>query len=76
MLLKLNLTLNEGRFNIKIERFFRCKVEVVNKGRPTSDLKNLFQTTGRKKVSWSFQREQCKGKEWFCSCMPLVCNKR
>ena len=47
---------------------FQSKVKISKKGRPIPDLKNLLQTTGRKKVNRSFHKEWHTRKEWLCGC--------
>ena len=47
--------------DLKLRNFsklsFQSKVNILKKGRPIPDLKNLLQTTGRKKVNRSFRKE-------------------
>ena len=47
---------------------FQSKVNILKKGRPIPDLKNLLQTTGRKKVNRYFHKEWYTRKEWLCGC--------
>ena len=47
---------------------FQSKVNVLKKGRPITDLKDLLQTTGRKKVNRSFHKDWYTRKEWLCEC--------
>ena len=47
---------------------FQSKVNILKKGRPIPDLKNLLQTTGQKKVNRSFRKEWNARKEWLCGC--------
>ena len=47
---------------------FQSKVNILKKGRPILDLKNLLQTAGRKKVNRSFHKERYTRKEWLCGC--------
>ena len=47
---------------------FQSKVNILKKGRPIPDLKNLLQTTGQKKVNRSFHKEWYTRKEWLCGC--------
>ena len=47
---------------------FQSKVNVLKKGRPILDLKNLLPTTGRKNVNRSFHKEWYTRKEWLCEC--------
>ena len=52
---------------------FQTKVNILKKGRPIPDLKNLLQTTGRKKVNRSFHKEWYTRKEWLCGCALRNC---
>ena len=52
---------------------FQSKVNILKKGRPIPDLKNLLQTTGRKKVNRSFYEECYTRKEWLCGCALRNC---
>ena len=45
---------------------FQRKLEIINKGRPTPDLKNLHQTAGKNKIIRCFQRSWYAKKEWLC----------
>ena len=47
---------------------FQSKVNILKKGRPIPDLKNLLQTTKRKKINPSFHKEWYTRKEWLCGC--------
>ena len=47
---------------------FQRKLEIMNKGRPTPDLKNLHQTAGKNKIIRCFQRSCYAKKEWLCGC--------
>ncbi|KAF4075810.1 hypothetical protein AMELA_G00223020 [Ameiurus melas] len=55
----------------KLKRFskldFQSKLEVINKGRPIPELKDLLQTTGPK-ITRSFQTEWYTRKPWLCGC--------
>ena len=46
---------------------FESKVDVINNGRPTPELKGLLQTTGQK-ITRSFQTEWYARKDWLCGC--------
>ncbi|KAJ0003937.1 hypothetical protein NQD34_010151 [Periophthalmus magnuspinnatus] len=46
---------------------FQSKVDVINTGRPTPELKGLLQTSGQK-ITRSFQTEWYTRKEWLCGC--------
>ena len=62
----------EEDLTLKLRKFsklsFQSKVKILKKGRPIPDLKNLLQTTGRKKVNRSFHKEWFTRKEWLCGC--------
>ena len=45
---------------------FQTKLEIIARGRPTPDLKDLLQTSERK--NRSFQKEWYSRKEWLCGC--------
>ena len=45
---------------------FQSKLEIIARGRPTPDLKDLLQTSERK--NRSFQKEWYSRKEWLCGC--------
>ena len=47
---------------------FQRKLEIINKGRPTPDLKNLHQTAGKNKIIRCFQRSCYAKKEWLFGC--------
>ena len=47
---------------------FQRKLEIINKGRPTPDFKNLHQTAGKNKIIRCFQRSWSAKKEWLCGC--------
>ncbi|XP_053467751.1 uncharacterized protein LOC128599809 isoform X1 [Ictalurus furcatus] len=46
---------------------FQSKLEVINNGRPTPELKDLLQTTGQK-ITRSFHTEWYTRKDWLCGC--------
>ena len=52
---------------------FQSKVNILKKGRPIPDLKNLLPTTGQKKVNRSFHKEWYTRKEWLCGCALRNC---
>ena len=47
---------------------FQFKVDIIKKSRPISDLKNLLQTSGRKKINRFFRKEWYTRQEWLCGC--------
>ena len=47
---------------------FQSKVDILKKGKPISDLKNLHRTSERKKINRSFCKEWYTRQEWLCGC--------
>ena len=47
---------------------FQRKLEIINKDRPTPDLKNLHQTAGKNKIIRCIQRSWYAKKECLCGC--------
>ena len=47
---------------------FQSKVDILKKGRLIPDLKNLLQTSGRKKINRSFRKEWYIRREWLRGC--------
>ena len=68
----LSLRIMEEDLILKLRKFsklsFQSKVNILKKVWPIPDLKNLLQTTGRKKVNRSFHKEWYTRKEWLCGC--------
>ena len=66
----LSLRILEENLILKLRNFsklsFQSKVNILKKGRPIPDLKDLLQTTGRKKVNRFFHKEWYTRKEWLC----------
>ena len=60
---------------LKLKNFsklsFQSKVNILKKGRPVPDLKNLLPTTARK--NRSFHKELYTKKEWLCGCALRNC---